>query len=133
MLPNWLIYGVAVICGLLTWRDVKWGLTGIAIAIGISPEYRTEFAKDLRLEDFVMVAVFLAWLIQKARDREPIIPFTPPQRALGLLAFYRGNFGSAWARFRNFAKLENWLLPLVQAVRTCAPFLDGSRQSSFTR
>jgi hypothetical protein len=87
MLPNWLIYGVAVICGFLTWRDVKWGLTGIAIAIGISPEYRTEFAKDLRLEDFVMVAVFLAWLIQKARDREPLIPFTPLNRLWGFWLF----------------------------------------------
>lgn len=87
MLPNWLIYGVAVICGFLTWRDVKWGLTGLAIAIGISPEYRTEFAKDLRLEDFVMVAVFLAWLIQKARDREPLIPFTPLNRLWGFWLF----------------------------------------------
>lgn len=77
MLPKWLIYGVAVVCGLLTWRDVKWGLTGIAIVIGVSPEYRTEFAKDLRLEDFIIVAVFLAWLIQKYRNREPLIPFTP--------------------------------------------------------
>ncbi len=76
-MPNWLLYTIAVGCGLLTWRDVKWGLTGIAIAVGISPEYRTELAKDLRLEDFVMVAVFLAWLLQKARDREPLIPVTP--------------------------------------------------------
>lgn len=77
MLPNWLMYGIAIVCGLLTWKDVKWGLTGIAIAIGISPEYRTEIAKDLRLEDFVMVAVFLAWLLHKAKDREPLVPITP--------------------------------------------------------
>lgn len=87
MLPNWLIYGIAVVCGLLTWRDIKWGLTGIAIAIGISPEYRTEFAKDLRLEDFVMIAVFLAWLLHKARDREPLIPYTPLNRLWGFWIF----------------------------------------------
>ncbi len=87
MLPDWLVYGIAIVCGLLTWRDIKWGLTGIAIAIGISPEYRTEFAKDLRLEDFVMIAVFLAWLLHKAKDREPIIPYTPLNGLWGFWIF----------------------------------------------
>ncbi|MCS7263860.1 MAG: hypothetical protein NZ805_03400 [Armatimonadetes bacterium] len=87
MLPEWLIYSIAAICGLLTWRDIKWGLTGIAIAIGISPEYRTEFAKDLRLEDFVMIAVFLAWILHKMRDREPLIPYTPLNGLWGFWIF----------------------------------------------
>ncbi len=79
-LPNWLLYGIAILGALLTWRDVRFGLAAVAIAIGISPELRTDLAKDLRLEDFVIAAVVLSWFLRKVSTGERLIPETPLNR-----------------------------------------------------
>lgn len=83
-IPDWFLYAIAVFGGILAWRDLRWGLTAIAIAIGVSPEYRTAVAKDLRLEDFLIAAVVLAWFLQKRMREEPLIPETPLNRILAL-------------------------------------------------
>jgi hypothetical protein len=75
--PDWVLYTLVVGGIVLTWRDLRFGLAAIAIAIGISPEYQTEMIRNLRLEDFVMGTVFLAWLLRKVSRRESLLPFTP--------------------------------------------------------
>jgi hypothetical protein len=78
--PDWVLYGIAALGILLTWRDVRFGLAAIAVSIGISPEFQTETVSNLRLEDLVMAAVFVAWGLRKLRDREPLVPATPLNR-----------------------------------------------------
>ncbi|MGQ9518584.1 MAG: O-antigen ligase family protein [Candidatus Fervidibacter sp.] len=88
--PEWMVYGIAILGGLLTWRDVRFGLVAVAISIGISSEIRTDLAKDLRLEDFVIAAVVMAWLLRKVANNERVIPETPLNRLWGLWLFAGG-------------------------------------------
>ena len=60
--PDWVLYALGVGGIVLTWHDLRFGLA--AIAIGISPEYQTEKIRNLRLEDFIMGMMFLAWLLR---------------------------------------------------------------------
>lgn len=78
--PDWTLYALAIGGIVLSWLNVRFGLVAIAVAIGISPEYQTEMIRNLRLEDFVMGAVFLAWLLRKGSKQKPLLPFTPLNR-----------------------------------------------------
>ena len=85
--PAWMVYGIAILGGVLTWKDLRFGLAAIALSIGISPELRTDLAKDLRLEDFVIAATLLAWALRKLSNREQLIPDTPLNRLWGWWLF----------------------------------------------
>ncbi len=107
--PEWFLYGTAVLGAVLTWRDVRFGLAAVAIAIGISPELRTDWAKDLRLEDFVIAAVVLLYFLRKLANGERLIPETPLNSLWGF-----------WLLTGALSVLLGILLGTVPSVKTSA-------------
>ena len=65
---------------LATFVDVVLGLAFLILCIGLSPELSLGGMNDLRLEDFIIPALLLAWLTRTLRGREPVahVPFKGP-------------------------------------------------------
>lgn len=88
---EWKVFFAAaagLICYLLTFADVRIGLALVIVASGISPEFELG-GIDVRLEDFLIPIVFLAWLALSASDRRRLrwSPVLAPSLALlGILA-----------------------------------------------
>lgn len=88
-------YVLATLCYLGTLFEVRVGLALMLIAIGISPEIGTGDLADLRAEDAIVPAVFLAWVTRMITNREELYPTPLKLPILGylLVAFLSTLYG----------------------------------------
>lgn len=64
----------ALLVYLLTFVDIVLGLAIVIGCVGLSPEISLAGLHHLRLEDFVIPALLLAWLLRAGQTREPLAP-----------------------------------------------------------
>jgi len=71
---------VGVLAYLATFVDVVLGLAFLIACVGFSPEMSMAGMHHLRIEDFIIPALLLAWLTREAERREPLVavPFKGP-------------------------------------------------------
>jgi O-antigen ligase len=60
---------LALIAYFLTMQDIRIGLAIMILAIALSPELAIGSIKNLRLEDFLVPAIFFAWMTKHIRTR----------------------------------------------------------------
>ncbi|MDP6958906.1 MAG: hypothetical protein QF645_08850, partial [Planctomycetota bacterium] len=82
---------LAAMAYLLTFVDIRLGLGLMILCIGLSPEVEVGGFKNLRLEDFLVPALLLAWILRSTRSREDVVsnPIAAPlwsYLGVGLLA-----------------------------------------------
>jgi hypothetical protein len=58
----------------LTFVDIVLGLGILIACVGLSPELTFGGVRHLRLEDFVVPALLMAWLLRSGQRREPLAP-----------------------------------------------------------
>jgi len=58
----------------LTFVDIVLGLAILIGCVGLSPEISIGGVEHLRLEDFVIPALLMAWLLRSGQNREPLAP-----------------------------------------------------------
>ncbi len=106
---------------LLTFADVRIGLGLMLVALAISPEMPVSFGGldiPLRLEDFLIPIIFLAWLAQGAAHHRPLrwSPLMAPALTLlgilGLMTLHALVIGEADAKraFFHFLRISGYFL-----------------------
>jgi len=79
-------FTIAIFVYMLTFTDPRIGLAVTLLAIGVSPELSVS-GMDLRLEDFVIPAVFFAWITKHLINRSHFVT-SPWNKPLYLFLFF---------------------------------------------
>ena len=65
---------VALFVYILTFIDIRIGLAALFLTIGMSPELTIGEVSNVRLEDFVVPVIFIAWITRLIEKREEFAP-----------------------------------------------------------
>lgn len=64
---------LAALAYMLTFVDIRLGLALLILCVGLSPEVTVGGLQNVRLEDFLVPALLLAWVLRSTRTREGVI------------------------------------------------------------
>jgi hypothetical protein len=77
---------VGIVAFAATFVDLVLGLACLIVCVALSPEISVAGIRNLRLEDFALPGLLVAWLARAAQRREPIVLGGLGRPALALLA-----------------------------------------------
>lgn len=66
--------GVALVAYFLTFVDIIVGLAILIACVSLSPEFTIGGVGNIRLEDFIVPALVVAWVTRAVHQRQPLIP-----------------------------------------------------------
>ena len=105
---------MALMVYIITFIDITLGIAILIACIGLSPEMEVGGVTNLRLEDFIVPALILAWIMRSSHQREAFAP--NPIRAPMLFFLGASMLSSCMGAALGQVKLQETLLLIAKSI-----------------